>query len=145
MNEALQQELRKVDSSYKNRKDEVEKVWEGFDREIDGLNLIVFQEFARVLEEIELPENAEIKAFEVDYNLQLRKFKIEIKEWGVEKKGESFSDRRGGYVGSGYCAHCYLEPIIAHGDKADSKIKEFKKEFNVNYISYWCRCGRNHK
>ena len=146
MNPALQQKIEEVDLSYKRRQEKQDEVWKGFEGEVAELTGIVSQEFKRILNETELSVTEEdikrkvrINNFEVNYEPQFRGLDIELKEWEVDVDGESFSDR------NGYCAYDYLEPVISSVEEADPKIRKFKEDFNVRYISYDCHCGSDHK
>ena len=150
MDPRLQQGIEKVDASYKRRNGEQAKIWAGFDEEAAALTGIVSREFNRVLGEIDLSEKINnvkrkvvIKDFNVDYVPQWKYFDIKIKDWEVDIDGESFSDRNGRpYF---YCAHSYLKKVIGFSDEVDSRIPDFKRDFNVQNISYACKCGSDHK
>jgi len=162
MNQKLEQEIKKVDISYRKREEEYTKeqarIWNGFNQEVAKLTGIVSQEFIRVLEGISLSvnrDNIERKVkinsfavnynpqfFEVNYAPQLKHFIIKINDWSVDIDGKPHSDKEGNYM---YCAHSYLEKVIGFDSEIDPKIAEFKKDFNVSYIRYDCGCGSDHK
>lgn len=149
MNPALQEEIEKVDLSYKKRFEEQNKIWKGFNEEVAKLTGIVSSEFNRVLNEIQLSRKisdkerkVKINDFDVEYRVQFKYFIVKINDWGVNVDGKPHSDREGHYR---YCAYSYLKPVIGFDDELNSNIAEFKRDFNVEYISYDCGCGSDHK
>jgi hypothetical protein len=150
MIERLKQEIEKVNLSYERRAKEAAKIYAGFDEEVEELTNIVSQEFKKVLSGIDMSfeiydtkSKAVINDFKVRYSRSRADFEITIDEWGIDIYGKSYSDKSNGSA-FGYCAYHYLEKVIRFS-KEDPKIAEFKKDFNVNSISYNCRCGSDHK
>ncbi|MDP3026631.1 MAG: hypothetical protein Q8N63_02905 [Nanoarchaeota archaeon] len=148
MNPELKEMMEKIDSSYKKIREEQNETAKRFDEEVAKLTGIVSQEFNRVLGEIDLSKvrdnvkrEVKIKDFQVNYGTQFKKIRIEIKDWGVNIDGKFLSDRN--TLPYSYCAYSYLKPVISNGNR-DPKIKEFMKDFNVDYIHYGCNCGSDH-
>jgi len=145
MNEELKQEIEKVDSSYQKRKAQEDDIWLGFISQVSKLTGIVFNEFNKVLSEIDLSvkgNEVKINDFYVKYNAESKDFSIKIREWYVDIDGEHHSDKECNYR---YCAHNYLRPIIGFGERLNPKITKFQEDFNIIHIGYNCGCGSDHK
>lgn len=150
MNEELKREIETVDASYQRRRKEEAKVWAGFDKEVGCLTERVSQEFKRVLDTLELRDeklnNGEIKVldFEVEYSPTKKDFIITINRWGIKVDGTWHSDKnpRPPYR---FCVYSYLKQVIGFDHELDSRIIDFKNDFNIHKISYECECGSDHK
>lgn len=131
--EEFRLELEKVNNSYSRRSLEVKRIWEGFDSEASKLIQIVSQKFKNVLDEIcpvvtlwnERPaskDKATVKDYKIIYEPHAQEFRIEIESFYTSGNSSSA------------CPHIFLGPITGYRNEVDSRIQDFKDNYNISYI-----------